>query len=203
MTTDSITELPIEMVDPTSDGVTWFVDNSVYGICLWTPQFSTIGDQIIVSDAMEDNISVFTDGRLKPIIAKRNKVSEGGYPYLTTIDGMNERYILLHTIEKAIDLESNSVLDPRQFLYDRHTGDWTHITLSNQDIDKNGPLNYYESRPSGSIHALPEGYIAQVILAEDLCYLLDEGKLSGPLEELAKTISPEDNPIIMLARLKN
>lgn len=203
LTTDSITELPIEMVDPTSDGVTWFVDNSVYGICLWTPQFSTIGDQIIVSDAMEDNISVFTDGRLKPIIAKRNKVSEGGYPYLTTIDGMNERYILLHTIEKAIDLESNSVLDPRQLLYDRHTGDWTHITLSNQDIDKNGPLNYYESRPSGSIHALPEGYIAQVILAEDLCYLLDEGKLSGPLEELAKTISPEDNPIIMLARLKN
>lgn len=202
LATDSITKLPINMVDPTSDGLSWYVDHKVYGISLWVYPLTTIGDTVIVSDAMEDNISVFTGDSLKPIIAKRNKVSEKGNPYLTTIDGMNDRYILLHTVEKAIDLKANSIPDPVQYLYDRHSGEWNRILLTNSDIDNDDIPDYYYGRLSGSNHALPKGYLAQVMMAEQLCNFRDEGKLNGPLKELSKKIDIEDNPIILLARLK-
>lgn len=207
LATNSITELPIRMEEPTSDGITWYNGNSVYGISLWVSPLFTIGDKIIVSDAMEDNISVFAADSLKPIITKHNKVSKKGNPYLTTIDGMNDRYILLHTMEKAIDLKSNSTFDPIQYLYDRQTGEWNKVRITNSDIDTTESgyytgLDYYYSRLSGSNHALPEGYMAQVIMAEDLCYLRDDGKLSGTLKELSKSIDFEDNPIILLAHLK-
>ena len=202
LATESITELPINMVDPTSDGLSWYVDNNVYGISLWASPLTTIGDTLIVADAMEDNISIFTGDSLKPIIAKRNKVSEKGNPYLTTIDGMNDRYILLHTIEKAIDIKSNSIPDPVQYLYDRQSGEWNRILLTNSDIDNDDIPDYYYGRLSGSNHALPKGYMAQVIMAEQLCNLRDEGRLHGTLEEFSKKIDIEDNPIILLARLK-
>ena len=202
LATESITELPINMVDPTSDGLSWYVDNNVYGISLWASPLTTIGDTLIVADAMEDNISIFTGDSLKPIIAKRNKVSEKGNPYLTTIDGMNDRYILLHTIEKAIDIKSNSIPDPVQYLYDRQSGEWNRILLTNSDIDNDDIPDYYYGRLSGSNHALPKGYMAQVIMAEQLCNLRDEGRLHGTLEEFRKKIDIEDNPIILLARLK-
>ena len=201
--TDSITKLPIEMVEPTSEGLTWFVDNSVYGISLWVAPLSTIGDKIIVSDAMEDNISIFADSVLVPIVTKRNKLSENEKPYLTTIDGMNDRYILLHTIEKNIDLKANSVPDPVQYLYDRKTDEWVKGKIDNNDIELEGEPDYYFGRLSGSIHALPEGYMAQVILAETLCDLRDKGRLSGRLKELSEKMDYEDNPIVLLARLKN
>ena len=201
--TDSITKLPIEMVEPTSEGITWFVDNSVYGISLWVAPLSTIGDKIIVSDAMEDNISIFADGTLVPIVAKRNKLSENEKPYLTTIDGMNDRYILLHTMEKNIDLKANSAPDPVQYLYDRKTDEWVKVKMANSDIELEGDPDYYYGRLSGSIHALPEGYMAQVILAETLCDLRDKGRLSGRLKELSEKMDYEDNPIVLIARLKN
>ena len=200
--TDSITKLPIEMVEPTSEGLTWFVDNSVYGISLWVAPLSTIGDKIIVSDAMEDNISIFADSVLVPIVTKRNKLSENEKPYLTTIDGMNDRYILLHTIEKNIDLKANSVPDPVQYLYDRKTDEWVKVKIDNNDIELEGEPDYYFGRLSGSINALPEGYMAQMILAETLCDLRDKGRLSGHLKELSEKMDYEDNPIMLLARLR-
>ena len=201
--TDSITKLLIEMVDPTSEGISWFVDNSVYGISLWVAPLSTIGDKIIVSDAMEDNISIFADGTLVPIVAKRNKLSENEKPYLTTIDGMNDRYILLHTMEKNIDIKANTAPDPVQYLYDRKTDEWVKVKMANSDIELEGDPDYSYGRLSGSIHALPEGYMAQVILAETLCDLRDKGRLSGRLKELSEKMDYEDNPIVLLARLKN
>ena len=204
ITTDSITELPIEMVDPISDMVTWFGEGeSAFCILLRIAPLSTIGDKIIVSDAMEDNISIFADGTLVPIVAKRNKLSENEKPYLTTIDGMNDRYILLHTMEKNIDIKANSAPDPVQYLYDRKTDEWVKVKMANSDIELEGKPDYYFGRLSGSIHALPEGYMAQVILAETLCDLRDKGRLSGRLKELSEKMDYEDNPIVLLARLKN
>ena len=204
ITTDSITELPIEMVDPTSDVMTWFGEGeSVFSIALRIAPLSTIGDKIIVSDAMEDNISIFADGTLVPIVAKRNKLSENEKPYLTTIDGMNDRYILLHTMEKNIDIKANSATDPVQYLYDRKTDEWVKVKMANSNIELEGKPDYYFGRLSGSIHALPEGYMAQVILAETLCDLRDKGRLSGRLKELSENMDYEDNPIVLLARLKN
>ena len=200
ITTDSITELPIEMVDPTSDMITWFGEGeSVYSIALRIAPLSTIGDKIIVSDAMEDNISIFADGALVPIVAKRNKLSENEKPYLTTIDGMNDRYILLHTMEKKIALTAP---DPVQYLYDRKTDEWVKVKIANCDIELAGEPDYYYGRMSGSIHSLPEGYMAQVILAETLCDLRDKGRLSGKLKEISEKMDYEDNPIVMFARLK-
>lgn len=203
ITTDSITELPIEMIDPTSDVVTWFGEGeSVFSIPIWIAPLSTIGDKIIVSDAMEDNISIFADSVLVPIVAKRNKLSENEKPYLTTIDGMNDRYILLHTMEKNIDIKANTAPDPVQYLYDRKTEEWVKVKMANSDIELEGDPDYYYGRLSGSIHALPEGYMAQVILAETLCDLRDKGHLSGRLKELSEKLDYEDNPIVLLARLK-
>ncbi|MBD5324371.1 MAG: 6-bladed beta-propeller [Bacteroides sp.] len=204
ITTDSITDLPIEMVDPISDMVTWFGEGeSAFCILLRIAPLSTIGDKIIVSDAMEDNISIFADGTLVPIVAKRNKLSENEKPYLTTIDGMNDRYILLHTMEKNIDIKANSAPDPVQYLYDHKTEEWVKVKMANSDIELEGDPDYYYGRLSGSIHALPEGYMAQVILAETLCDLRDKGRLSGRLKELSENMDYEDNPIVLLARLKN
>ena len=77
------------------------------------------------------------------------------------------------------------------------------VKIDNNDIELEGEPDYYFGRLSGSIHALPEGYMAQVILAETLCDLRDKGRLSGRLKELSEKMDYEDNPIVLIARLKN
>ncbi len=96
-----------------------------------------------------------------------------------------------------------SAPEPAMFIYDHKNPGWKRTTLANRDItDDAAQKTRPRYRLSASNHALADGYMAQVLSAETLCELRDNGSLTGALSEAAADLNEDSNPVLMLVRLK-
>lgn len=197
------TQLPYRLKDPVSDLLMHSSGNSAAGISLWVAPAARIGSQVIISEASEDTIYAISDATRTPILAKHNTHPANGSPTLTAIDGINTRFVLIYALEKEIDMNRMSAPEPAMFIYDHKNPGWKRTTLANRDItDDAAQKTRPRYRLSASNHALADGYMAQVLSAETLCELRDNGSLTGALSEAAADLNEDSNPVLMLVRLK-
>ncbi len=194
--------LPWEIADPVSDLILFSAGDNVGGISLWTPPFSAIGDKIVVSEALEDTVYAISHGEKSPIIIKKNNPSGHESPKLTTVDGMNSRYVFLYTRDKDVDRANNQASDPVLYVYDSDYGNWRIAELKNNDIvGKSESTTRPRYRLSASKHQLPEGVMVQLIQAEELCALRDSELLKGELKEIAESYEEDGNPVLLVLTL--
>lgn len=196
---NNITKLPFQCDNPTVDGLSYEVGNSVYGFNLYVPQLAKEGDNIIISEASLDTVFSFSNMTFSPVLIKNNSTSDPGHPILATIDGLSNRYLLLYIQEKKIDLAHNTIADPLLIIYDYSDNSSTNAVLINRE-DGMGKESeqYYINRMSGAIHTLPSGCMAQLLESEYILALRDEGHLSGKLLEVANMMNEESNPLLIL-----
>lgn len=206
LSADSLTpvNLPWTINNPVSDLILFSAGSNVGGISLWTPHISTVGDRIIVSEALEDTIYEIKNGERIPIVIKRNNPADLKSPKLTTVDGMNSRYIFLYTQDKGVDFTNNKANDPVLYVFDSEIGNWCIAEITNNDIsEKSGLVSRPRYRLSAANHHLPEGVMVQVITADKLCELRDSQLLNGELKKIAESYSEEGNPILIVLKLNN
>lgn len=203
--TDTIRPMSWTIDRPVSELYQWSSGSMAISRSLWAFPISDYGSRVIVSEAYEDTVYAISGDKRLPIMTKKNPATGNGGVKMTAIDGMNRRFILVYSIVKFDDYKDiDNTPDPQLFVYDIENPGWRTAKLVNHDITRSEfAKDSYRNRLSANIHTLPDGYMATILQAYDLCEMRDEGRLSGKLLEISQNLTEESNPILLLIRLKD
>lgn len=166
---------------------------------------SVAGSRIVISDFGLDTIYTCHDGRLQPIAAKSNRVTEMKSTIMTEVCALTDRYLLLCTQDKRLltKTPSISVPDPIYLLYDRTTGETCNILFQNADgITYTESVNEMSLWPHSSHAILPPNTMRMAYKPDFLLEKYEKGELKGRLKEIASQLDIEDNPVLVLVRFK-
>ncbi len=156
-------------------------ENGVYnGIAFITSNISKINDDFVVDDLFADTIYSFhKNKKLQPILVKQPQIKEmGDTPTIVNLQKVTDKYFFIYTeiykFQKPNDRK-------RDFLcVDRTNNEIVTYTLRNKDIQDEEFKVYPYSK---------------FLNAADLVELLEDGKLSGKLKEIAENLQEDDNPV--------
>lgn len=195
---DSIYPLHYKLENPVSDLYLSSSGNTSFGISQWIFPISRIGDCVFVTEALEDTIYTLHKDTRTPVVAKHH-TSKNPIPILTTVDGINSRFLFINSAEKLSSSNSLGAPDTQLFAYDNNSPGWKKARLLNRDIDDlTHQTTSSRHRISASNHTLLNGYMAQLLSAERICDLRDSGVLKGDLMKLSESMTSEDNPVLLL-----
>lgn len=177
-----------------------------YGVCISyeVPSMVDINSGIIIGDHSMDTTYLYSNDLLTPVAARKNRVSESGFPLIASLELMTEQYVVWHVMEKSMNFEKVSIPDPKTYLFDRYTGECSQVEFYNRDGISAKETMGMNSRLSASAdqHTIPKNMMAQYYTADFLCEKFKEGQLKGKLEEVASKLTEEDNPVLMLVKFK-
>ena len=161
-------------------------------------------DQWILSEISSDTIyQLSPDYKLRPFIVRTPTVSEMDPEVYLFTGVMTDRYYFLQTVEKAYDPATKVGFTTRELLYDTEEESVYEYVVYNDDFTDERPLNLVRQYPN-TLLAVNNGEVAYVskIDAPDLVEAYNDGKLRGPLKDIASKIDEEDNPVLMIAKYK-
>ena len=107
---------------------------------------------------------------------------------------LTDRYYFMQTVKKECDFEKNDKMPTVDLIYDRQEKKIYHSIVHNADFD-----NREEDL---SVCALNEE-VAFAVSLDAMSLIEGKGKLKGQLKEIAAHLGEEDNPVVMLAKIKN
>lgn len=161
-------------------------------------------DQWILSEISSDTIyQLSPDYKLRPFIVRTPTISEMDPEVYLFTGVMTDRYYFLQTVEKAYDPATKVGFTTRELLYDTEEESVYEYVVYNDDFTDERPLNLVRQYPN-TLLAVNNGEVAYVskIDAPDLVEAYNDGKLRGPLKDIASKIDEEDNPVLMIAKYK-
>ena len=138
-----------------------------------------------------------TSGALTPVMTRTPSWASMEYPVGVYFLGESSDWMILYTTERRFDWDTNEGFDRKFLLYDKRGGEFFEGMVFNADIaDTSRPcINQPEAGVPGGSFTI--GLPAYMILD-----LHAEGKLSGPLAEIAATLKEDDNPVMMIVTYK-
>ena len=138
------------------------------------------GDQWILTEISSDTTYLLSqDYQLKPFIVRTPTASEMNPEVYLYAGVMTDRYYFLQTVDKAYNRETKVGFQTRELL-----------NLVRQFPNMLLPVN------KGDV-----AYVSKID-APDLVEAYNDGKLRGPLKDIASKIDEEDNPVLMIAKYK-
>lgn len=154
------------------------------------------GNEVIVSDYTHPLVYHGTGNNIKPLVQKNeSKRHADGNIMLATVIGRSERYVIFYTVEKIDDGNNLGIGKQRKLIYDLTDGSIKEIDLKNPDTGKGMMI-------VGGLE-LPENTMGTVIPNVVIQRFREKGiPLQGKLKEIADTISPDANDVLMLITLK-
>lgn len=164
--------------------------------------FHRSGHSLYLSDIGSDTIySVDAKhGILNPLLKREPSVrnDEDG-KYFLHLRGVTSRYVVLHRQAKQMTMGANFQLkdeDSHFLLFDRKTGDICTPRFMNREWSSS------EAMPMVEITAGNEdcGYVK--LEPFRLKEALEAGELSGKLQNIAEALKEDDNPVLMIVKLK-
>jgi hypothetical protein len=137
-------------------------------------------------------------GGLTPILARTPSFRSMEYPIAVYIPAQTDYYLLLNTSERRLKSENDMSAGVRSsnILLDRATGEFYEYSLVNGDYVDRREIDIRSSI------SFPAGQYVDFIQAVTLVGLHEQGKLQGPLAELAATLKEDDNPVLVIATLR-
>lgn len=158
----------------------------------------------LLTEISTDTLFLFSpDYDLKPFIVRTPSATDMNPPVYLFTGAMTDRYYFLQTVENAYDTETGVGFTTRDLFYDKTEGEVYEYVVYNGDFTDERPLNLvYKFR--STMLAVNEDDVAFVsrIDAPDLVEAYNDGKLRGPLKEIASRLDEEDNPVILIAKYK-
>lgn len=167
------------------------------GFCLATP-FN--GDWILTRASSDTLYHYSNEGNLHPMLIRTPSIHGMDtpvflFPYLFT-----SRYYFLQLMEKSMDFKTFKGFPTTDLVYDTQEKAVYTYKMYNQDFTDNRSFSL-------SLHpntSLDSGILAfKVLQSDDLINALNDGKLQGPLKEIASILDEESNPVIMLIKRKD
>lgn len=162
------------------------------------------GDQWILTEISSDTTYLLSqDYQLKPFIVRTPTASEMNPEVYLYAGVMTDRYYFLQTVDKAYNRETKVGFQTRELLYDTEEESVYEYVVYNDDFTDERPLNLVRQFPN-MLLPVNKGDVAYVskIDAPDLVEAYNDGKLRGPLKDIASKIDEEDNPVLMIAKYK-
>ena len=196
---DSISRLPLFIEKRIRDGFKWYDEKSdTFGsMGVGLSPVAYINDELIIADFGLDTVYSYKENLLTPIAVRKNRMKSEDVPIVAGIEAITDKYYLWYACEKDI---KKTIWPDWTYLQDRRTGKCIQTKLVDKNItDKK---HRFRSRPSANYYTVPKHHIMQYYPAYVLIELLEEGKLQGELKEIASKLNVEDNPVIMLAKIK-
>jgi hypothetical protein len=139
-------------------------------------------------------------GKLTPLVALTPAFNSMSEPVALFTTGQSSDYLFFEIDDCMNSMPNERRYDYYEMVYDKTDGKFYACNIiDNAYVDRwwvgmsnisSNPVNY------------PAGQIIEVIQAVRLVGLHEEGKLRGPLAEIAATLKEDDNPVLMIATLK-
>ncbi len=137
-----------------------------------------------------------TGQKLSPLMALTPSFASMETPIAAYVGGQNSDYIFLRTVERKFDKETNTGFTGKSLIYDKAERQFYEGIVVNSDYaDKTGS-------PLFGLISLPVGTFAHTLDAWKLVEQYAEGKLHGPLAEVASKLKEDDNPVLLIATFK-
>ena len=152
------------------------------------------GDWILSEPSADTIYAHRPNGDLRPFMVRTPSV-QTMTPEVFLFPGVfTDRYYFMQTVKKECDFEKNDKMPTVDLIYDRQEKKIYHSIVHNADFD-----NREEDL---SVCALNEE-VAFAVSLDALSLIEGKGKLKGQLKEIATHLGEEDNPVVMLAKMKN
>ena len=152
------------------------------------------GDWILSEPSADTIYAHRPNGDLRPFMVRTPSV-QTMTPEVFLFPGvLTDRYYFMQTVKKECDFEKNDKMPTVDLIYDRQEKKIYHSIVHNADFD-----NREEDL---SVCALNEE-VAFAVSLDALSLIEGKGKLKGQLKEIATHLGEEDNPVVMLAKMKN
>ncbi len=145
-------------------------------------------DLFVVDNFSSDTIfELSRDRELTPICVKTPSLKEMSEMMLTQVINASAKWLFLQKQLREFDFESQKPAKQTSLLVDRSTKSINEYTLRNREVSDD------------DFKVVPNNILAN---SGDLVELLEDGKLSGKLKEIAEKLTEDDNPVLMKVTLK-
>ena len=152
------------------------------------------GDWILSEPSADTIYAHRPNGDLRPFMVRIPSV-QTMTPEVFLFPGiLTDRYYFMQTVKKECNFEKDNKMPTVDLIYDKKEKKIYHSIVYNADFDKR--------EEDLSVCALNEE-IAFAVSLEALSLIEEKGKLKGKLREIAAHLKEEDNPVVMLAKIKN
>lgn len=158
--------------------------------------------EIIIADNSLDTVYSLRNNVLKSFALRKKRTSKDGYPILSTIEAISDKYILWGVQERNVDVKTRWAPDRRQLLFDRESGEICEVQMVNSDFSSSADMKKLKWFPSRYQAVVPGNCIIHPLSAGELIELYNQGHLNGRLKEIASKLEEEDNPVLTLIRFK-
>jgi hypothetical protein len=157
-------------------------------------------DNLILNDVSSDTIFEYSNGKkMTPILTKTPSV-HSKKPYEISFLKLitKDYYIVMQFKLKLQYRDPNNprsvYMENRQLAYDRKENKWYEVDLRYKNI----VTDEYFFNGKNQIETKMDGKHIKLVPAVDLIEGLEEGTIKGNLKNFAKTLSDEDNPMLMI-----
>ena len=155
------------------------------------------GEHIISSYAADTIFRLTPDFKLQPLVAKTPASRSMETPVFMAYTGQTPRYLFVNTIKKEYDFEKQTGYPSVDYIVDK-TDNQIYERGSITNNDYQGQEVYMEDINADQ----PSDIYLQSIRASSLVEAYEKGKLSGKLKEIASKLEEDDNPVLMIMKLK-
>ena len=155
------------------------------------------GEHIISSYATDTIFRLTPDFKLQPLMAKIPASRSMEIPVFMAYTGQTPRYLFVNTIKKEYDFDKQTGYPSVDYIVDK-TDNQIYERGSITNNDYQGQEVYMEDINADQ----PSGIYLQSIRASSLVEAYEKGKLSGKLKEIASKLKEDDNPVLMIIKLR-
>ncbi|MDL2256268.1 6-bladed beta-propeller [Parabacteroides sp. OttesenSCG-928-K15] len=166
-----------------------------------TYDISTACSEMTLNDLSNDTtFTINSSAELKPFVVQSSARASLD-PELFMYCSMESRdYLFLYTVEKYFVEGSRDFFTQKHLMYDKKEGKVYEQDLSNDDFEREAP--FHISPQTTSFSPTNRNVYVTPLQAADLLDAYANNQLKGRLKEIAATLDEEDNPVLMIVRMK-
>lgn len=174
-------------------------DNIITSVVSTLPMIKSGGNTVISDFATEKSI-ITENGKLRPLILRKNAGEKGNRRVLSSINAMTDNYLFIGTVPIDVDLKTAGMeIDEencQDLVYDRRNNNIYTARIVGRDIDRDdNELSIYDMD-------LPVNTIVEPLYGSVLERLNEKGMLSGELKDIVADYDTEGNPILQIITFK-
>ena len=159
-------------------------------------------DGWLLIEPSADTIYTYSASRgLMPLIVRTPPVNEMDPEVFLFPTIFTDRYVFMQAVERSFNFGVDKDVPRTNLIYDKTEQTAYEGEVINRDFEGT-PVNLWFAHRVIMEFNDDEIAFATRLEAPDLVDALNDGKLRGPLKEIASSLDEEDNPVILIAKYK-
>ena len=159
-------------------------------------------DGWLLIEPSADTIYTYSASRgLMPLIVRTPPVNEMDPEVFLFPTIFTDRYVFMQAVERSFNFGVDKDVPRTNLIYDKTEQTAYEGEVINRDFE-GMPVNLWFAHRVIMEFNDDEIAFATRLEAPDLVEALNDGKLRGPLKEIASSLDEEDNPVILIAKYK-